>query len=246
MNKAAEYIENVQRLIGKVLESQIPAIEAASQEMARALADGRKIFLFGTGHSNILAQEMFFRAGGLVNLRPIFEEGLMLHTSASKSSGLERLDGYAKVIFDHHQLRRGDILFVFSYSGHRSITVDMAQLANEHGLTVIALTNTYRSNYVRSPHPSGRSLYEFADITIENIGSVTDASIEIEGFDRRVGPTSTVVGSMIVNAIVSRTAEILVRKGITPEVFTGNSVYETEEPEDNRFIKKYLGEIEYL
>ncbi len=246
MNKAAEYIENIQRLIKKVLETQVPSIESASQEIARAITENRRVFLFGTGHSHMLAEEMFFRAGGLVNLHPIFEDGLMLHSSASKSSGLERLSGYAQVIFDHYRLKRGDVIFIFSYSGHSSISIDMAKLANENGLTVIALTNTYRSKYVKSPHPSGRSLYEFADITIENIGSVTDASVEIEGFDRRVGPTSTAVGSVIVNAVVSRTAEILVKKGVTPEIFTGNTVYETEEPEDNKFIKKYLGEIEFL
>lgn len=246
MNKAAEYIENIQHLIQNVLETQIPSIETAAQELAKALADKRKIYLFGTGHSHMLAEEMFFRAGGLVNLHPIFEDSLMLHSSASKSSGIEKLSGYAQLIYDHYRLKRGDVLIVFSYSGHSSICIDMAQLANENGLTVIAVTNTYRSKYSKSSHSSGKSLYEFADIVIENKGSLTDSSVEIEGFDRRVGPTSTVIGTVIVNALVSRVTEILVKKGMKPEVFAGNTLIGAEEAEDVRYVKKYLGDIEFL
>ncbi len=245
MNKAAEYIENVQRLINTVLETQITSIESASRELASALTENRKVFLFGTGHSHILAEEMFFRAGGLVNLHPIFEDGLMMHSSASKSSGLEKLNGYAEIIFDHYQLQKGNVIFIFSYSGQSSICVDMAQLANKRGLTVVAITNTRRSKYVKSPHPSGKSLYEFADIVIDNLGTTTDSSIEIEGLDRRVGPTSTVVGTAIVNAIVCRTAEMIAKKGDTPEIFAGNCSNTADEL-DEHYIKKYLGEIEFL
>ena len=84
MNKAAAYIENIQRLINDVLHTQLPAIESASREIAKAMENDKKVFLFGTGHSHILAEEMFFRAGGLVRIHPVLEDALMLHTSASK------------------------------------------------------------------------------------------------------------------------------------------------------------------
>ena len=91
MNKAAAYIENVQRLINDVFHTQLPSIESASREIAKALEYERNVFLFGTGHSHILAEELFFRAGGLVRIRPVLEDALMLHTSASKSSELQQL-----------------------------------------------------------------------------------------------------------------------------------------------------------
>ena len=142
MNKAAAYIENIQKLINDVLHTQLSSIESASHEFASAIESDRKIFLFGTGHSHLLAEEMFFRAGGLVKLQPVLEDALMLHTSASKSAELQQLSGYADIIFEHYGMRKGDVLVIFSYSGQSGVCVDLARLANENGLVLIALTNT--------------------------------------------------------------------------------------------------------
>lgn len=245
MNKAAEYIKKIQTITENVLQSQLTSIESAAREVAAAQADGRKVFLFGTGHSHMLAEEMFYRAGGLVNIRPIFEEGLMLHSSASKSTGLERLSGYAEIIFDHYRIGRGDVLFIFSNSGRNGVCVDMAQLADKRGLTLIALTNMRQTMSAPSRHPSGKRLFEYADIVIDNMGCVGDASIGIEGFDRKVAPTSTVIGAMIMNAIEARAVEILVQKGIEPEVFASSNIEGGDEIND-RYLRKYLGEIDNL
>ncbi len=245
MNKAAAYVENIRKLIDDVLLTQLTSIESASRELALALEQGRRIFLFGSGHSHMLAEEMFFRAGGLVKVQPIFEESLMLHTSASKSSELQQLSGYANIIFDHYSIKKGDVLIIFSYSGQSSVCIDLAKLANERGLILIAVTNTKKAKSGLAYHPSGKNLYEFADIIIENIGSISDSSIEIEGFNTPVAPTSTVIGAMIVNAVVARTVEILIQNGIKPEVFSGgDSEYNCEI--DNRYVSKYIDEIKFL
>lgn len=245
MNKAAAYIENIQRLINEVLHTQLPAIESASREIAKALENEKKVFLFGTGHSHILAEEMFFRAGGLVKIQPVLEDALMLHTSASKSSELQQLKGYADIIFEHYRMRKGDVLVIFSYSGQSGVCIDLARLANERGLILIALTNTKRAKASGSRHVSGKCLYEFADIVIENIGDSDDASIEIEGVDVKVAATSTVIGATIMNAIVARTVEILSQRGVDPEVFAGGDSEHNCEI-DTRYVKKYMGEIEFL
>ncbi len=245
MNKAAAYIENIQRLINDVLHTQLPAIESASREIAKALEKERKVFLFGTGHSHILAEEMFFRAGGLVKIQPVLEDALMLHTSASKSSELQQLKGYADIIFEHYRMKKGDVLVIFSYSGQSGVCIDLARLANERGLILIALTNTKRAKASGSRHVSGKCLYEFADIVIENIGDSDDASIEVEGVDVKVAATSTVIGATIMNAIVARTVEIISQHGVDPEVFAGGDSEHNCEI-DNRYVKKYMGEIEFL
>ncbi len=245
MNKAAAYIENVRSLIDDILLTQITSIESASRELALALEQGRRIFLFGSGHSHMLAEEMFFRAGGLVKVQPIFEEALMLHTSASKSAELQQLSGYANIIFDHYSIKKGDVLIIFSYSGQSGVCIDMAKLAHERGLILIALTNTKKAKTGVTYRSSSKNLYEYADIIIENIGSISDSSIDIEGVNVPVAPTSTVIGSMIVNAIVARTVEILVQNGVEPEVFAGgDSEYNCEI--DNRYVRKYIDEIKFL
>ena len=245
MNKAAAYVENVRNIIDEVLLTQLDSIESASRELSLALQQGRRIFLFGTGHSHMLAEEMFFRAGGLVKVQPIFEEALMLHTSASKSAELQQLSGYANIIFDHYSMKKGDVLIVFSYSGQSGVCIDMAKLANEKGLILIAITNAKKARLGASYHSSGKNLYEYADIIIENVGSVSDASIKIDGVNVPVAPTSTVIGSMIVNAVVARTVEMLAQKGIVPEVFAGGDG-EINSEIDNKYISKYIDEIKFL
>ncbi len=63
-------------------------------------------------------------------------------------------------------------------------------------------------------------LHDLADVVIDNGGSVGDAVVRIDGLPTAVGPTSTVVGAAIVNALVAETVERLVRAGFTPDVFT--------------------------
>ncbi|MBB6283948.1 putative phosphosugar-binding protein [Geobacillus subterraneus] len=46
--------------------------------MSEAVQNGGIIQLFGCGHSHILTEEVFYRAGGLVPVKPIFVEPLML------------------------------------------------------------------------------------------------------------------------------------------------------------------------
>ena len=46
----------------------------------------------------------------------------------------------------------------------------------------------------------------------------------IEGLASRVGPTSTVIGAAILNAIVAEAVERLVRHGFVPEVYVSANV----------------------
>ena len=76
---------------------------------------------------------------------------------------------------------------------------------------------------VTSRHPSGKKLYEFASILLDNHGDMGDASVELEGFPQKVASTSTVVGAALLNAVVARACEIILEAGQTPPVFmSGN------------------------
>ena len=67
MNSAQRYMNEIKRLIEAVETTQNENIEKAATLIADALASGGYIFTFGTGHSHILAEEIFYRAGGLVS-----------------------------------------------------------------------------------------------------------------------------------------------------------------------------------
>ena len=69
-------------LLSQVETTGWPSLEAAAALIADTMAAGGTIHVFGSGHSHILAEELYYRAGGFARVRPILFEGLMLHASA--------------------------------------------------------------------------------------------------------------------------------------------------------------------
>lgn len=245
MKKTLKYLKNMQKILADITEKQLDAIDATARAFATALENDRSIFLFGTGHSHMLAEEIFYRAGGLVKIQPVFETPLMLHESASKSTEMERIEGYADKIFADYKMKKDDVIVIISNSGRNGVCVDMAQLAKAEGLVVIALTNLNHSRSMSSRHPSGKKLYEFADIVLDNMGCVGDASVYFDEINRSVAPTSTSAGAAILNAAVTGTVEIMLADGVTPEVFSSSNVDGGDEI-NNAFIEKYKNIIRSL
>ncbi|PDQ35892.1 MAG: SIS domain-containing protein [Candidatus Lumbricidophila eiseniae] len=218
-----QYLAHVSHLIDRVATEEWEAIAAAARLIADALLAGRDIHALGSGHSHMLAEEMFYRAGGLVDVRPILFEGLMLHADAPMSTCLERLPGLAEILLERHGLRSGDVLLVFSNSGRNPITVEAAETAKRHGVSVIAITSRRHSESTAARGGTHR-LFEVADVVIDNGGEPGDAAIHIPGFDQAVAPTSTAVGAAIVNAIVAEAVALVVDAGVTPRVFVSNNI----------------------
>lgn len=242
MSKASEYIENIQSIISELCETQLGKIDECARLFADTLKSSHNIFFFGTGHSTLLTQEVFYRAGGLVNVRPILETSLLLNESAHKSTMVERLEGYAEILFERYELKKDDVIVVISNSGRNGVPVDMALLCKEKGVKVVALTNIKHTLSGISRHKSGKRLFELADIVLDNMGCVGDASVYFCELGRNAAPTSTVIGALLLNAITARTVEFLSDDGITAEVWSSSNIDGGDEINDG-FIKKYKGDI---
>lgn len=245
MSKYIEYIENVQRIIEKVRNNGSENIMKTAAVFKNALKNQNKIFLFGTGHSHMLAEELFYRAGGLVQIRPVLCEPLMLHESASESTVIERKEGLAESLFDEYGMSKGDAIVIISNSGRNGVIVDMALICKEKGLTVIALTNMEHTMSGVSRHKSGKRLCELADIVLDNFGCVGDACIEVSGVDGKICPTSTVIGSLILNCVVARCVELCTEEGFIPEHFASANIDGGDEI-NNKLLEKYKKEIKHL
>lgn len=245
MEKPLEYLDNIIKVLEEIKVSELSQIEKCAEVFATALENGNNIFLFGTGHSHMLAEELFYRAGGLVNIHPILETALMLHESASKSTEIERLEGYADIIFDSYSVKKGDVVVIISNSGRNGVCVDMALTAKKNGVTVIALTNLRHSGAGESRHKSGKRLFELADLVLDNMGCVGDACVEFPELNRKAAPTSTSAGAAILNAVTAGCIEKMLTDGYTPEVFSSSNVDGGDEI--NRvFIEKYKNSIKSL
>ena len=88
-----EYLSKVRALLDFVENTQLTSIEQVASVCADALEQGHMLYFFGTGHSHMIAEEPFYRAGGLAAVSPILKNFLMLHEGAAVSSTYERLTG---------------------------------------------------------------------------------------------------------------------------------------------------------
>lgn len=241
------YIDKINSLIQKVSVSQERNIEEAAKAIAEAISEGKMVYTFGTGHSHILAEEIFYRAGGLVRVYPILEDAIMLHTGAFRSSCLERLPGYAGILIDQYtDISHGDIMILFSNSGRNTVTVEMAQEAAKRGMLTICITSLLHSACTKSRHPDGLKLCDICDIVIDNCGEPGDACLQITE-DIKCGPTSTVIGAMILQATICRAVELLTEdsSGDCPEIFFSSNVDGGDEF-NTIYYQKYKGKIRIL
>ena len=218
------YLEIAGDLVARLLDAEWANIRAAAELVADTLAAGGVVHAFGSGHSHMLAEELYYRAGGLVHVRPILFEGLMLHASAPLSTALERMPGLAAALLEDHPIAAGDVLIVASNSGSNAVTSELAALARGAGARVIALTSLTHATSTAARATTAPRLHEVADVVIDNGGCVGDAAVKIAGLGGRVAPTSTVVGAAIVNAIEAEAVGILVARGATPAVFASSNV----------------------
>lgn len=245
MKKYIEYIENVKNIIEKIETAGAESIEKTAKIIADTLINGSRIYLFGTGHSHMLAEELFYRAGGLVNIQPVLVESLMLHISASESTVAERKEGMAEEIFREYSMSADDTVIIISNSGRNGVIVDMALLCKKEGLNVIALTNLEHTYSGESRHKSGKRLCEIADVVLDNGGCVGDACIEVDSIEGKICPTSTVCGAMILNAVIAEAVDICAKKGFNPDHFASSNIDGGDEI-NNKFVEKYKNELKHL
>ncbi|MET0771481.1 MAG: SIS domain-containing protein [Candidatus Limnocylindrales bacterium] len=218
------YLAIANELVARLAGEEWPRIAAAAGLLTDAIAAGRTVHAFGSGHSHMLAEELFYRAGGLVRVRPILFEGLMLHGSPTLGTTLERMPGLAAALFADHPMDAGDVLIVASNSGSNAVSTELATLARDHGVRTIGITSLRHATSASARVSDGPRLHELVDVAIDNGGAVGDAAVAIEGLTTRVGPTSTVVGAAILDALVAEVVERLVARGIAPEVYASSNV----------------------
>ncbi|MCP4386344.1 MAG: SIS domain-containing protein [Hyphomicrobiales bacterium] len=213
------YRNRVVGLFDEILETQASALDAARDAVMAALAADRLIHAGGSGHSHLLAEEVFYRAGGIAAAQALLDPDLMLHKSAQRSTLLEREEGRAARILANYGVSAGDVVFIASNSGRNAYPIELALGAREIGATTIALTSTRHAQRVSSRHSSGKLLYEVADIVIDSCGPYGDTSLPISGRSIAMGPTSTLTGVFVLNAILAEAVAELAKRGIEPDVY---------------------------
>lgn len=239
-----DYFKQVNNVLENVQTTQQKAIETAAKVIADSWKQDGMLYVFGCGHSHIIGEDLFYRAGGTASICAMLDSDLMLHGGAVKSSHYEKMTGLAAPIFQRYQITKRDVLMVVSTSGINSVPIEIAMCAKEQGIPVIAIVSmAYKDNVSR--HPSGKKLCEVADIVIDNGVCHGDAAVQLPGTDIYAGPISTISSCYIAQAIVIQADEELLQAGITPPVYVSGNIPGGME-QNMELINRFFPRIKHL
>lgn len=235
------YTETVLDLFAKIDELERENILKAAQVFADAIMNNKIIHTFGTGHSHMIGIELFARAGGLANVNAILDPDVISSNGARRSSELERLPGLAQIILDHYTIANDDVMVVISNSGRNSVPIEVAKIAKDRGMYVIALTNMIQSQAAVSRHPSGKKMYEYADLILDTHAPSGDAALTVGAV--ATGPVSSLTSMLILNNIVYEALKIVEAKGGEMPVFQSQNV---DGFDNDALYAKYEGRVKHF
>ena len=216
MELMKRYQQAVEELLEKVRNTQTENIVKAGNLIANSVATGGKIILSGICHS--IENDLIYRGGGPIFYKH-YEENVHRNT-----------------------LKKGDVLVVSSVSGRTKPVVDLAWEMVEKGVNVIAFTSMEYAVQVDAVHESGKKLYEFATLTLDNCAPAAEAMLEVEGIEARFAAASGIASDYIMWNVTSVAVEKLLEMGITPGIlksanFPGGNDYNKTVIEPN--FEKY-------
>ena len=235
-----KYLNFVTSILSEIVENQEDKLREISELIAKKIVSGGKFYVMGTGHSHMVGEEFYARAGGLGCVNMIAPLEFTLSEHPTKSTAIERISAYADVVFTQYKITKDDVIMICSNSGRNGLPIEVAKRCGDIGATVIALTNLKHSSAVTSRHESGKRLFEIADYVIDNCGVKGDAYIDLDGVKGKMGASSTVAGTFIAQVMGIMIAEELVKLNFEPPVFVSSNL-DVGDRWNEGIMKKYYG-----
>ena len=245
-----EYYGEALKMLRLIYQTQEERIQAAATELAKRIRDGKMVFVLGSGgHSNMGAEEMFYRAGGLQPINAMLDPSITLTHGGRRSICMERTPNIARSLLDYYGVRKDDVIIIVNVNGINAMTIESAMESKARGATVIGVTSVEFANSVpagvSARHSSNKNLHEVADIVLNLHVPVGDALLNVPGVPVEVGPSSTLAVALCLNMLVVTTIEVLLEWGITPPVWMSANIPGGDEFNKD-FIDKYSGIIKHL
>lgn len=236
-----KYLNETIGILNKIKETQAEKIDTAAKEVARVIENNGLVYIFGCGHSHLIALDCFYRAGGLANVSAMLDTDLMLHNGAAKSSKMEKMSGIAESVLERYCLTENDLLIIVSTSGKNAVPVEMAKAASKKGIKNISVVS---SAYFGDKEKE-EMLYSCSDMYIDNCVPHGDAVIDIDGCETKMGSLSTAASSFILQSVLMEGAEIAAKNGAKVPVYMSGNIDGGAEF-NKKLINDYLPRIKHL
>jgi uncharacterized phosphosugar-binding protein len=226
------------------------ALDRAAEKIADHVALDRILHVYGPGgHSNLASQEIFFRAGGLMHVEAILDEGTLLSNGALRSMAIERTPGYGRIVIADRRLGPENLLLLVNAYGINAALIDAALEAKRRGCFTIGVSSR-RHAASTSPehparHPTKQNLHDVVDLAIDTKVPIGDAVMTVPGFDMGVASISTYANAFALNCLVIRVVARLVERGIEPPVWKSGNAPGGDEA-NARFLARFQGRIRGL
>ena len=218
-NLSQNYLSKINKILDKILKEEEKKITICSKLISDSYKKGGQLYIFGTGHSRLLGEEAFHRAGGFAAACPIRDDNLSFKKGAEKATSLERTPNIAIKALNKYKITNKDILMIVSNSGVNHAPVEAAIFAKNKKIKTIAITSIKFSKQAPLSKLNKR-LFQIVDVFIDNKIPPGDAIININKFS--VGPASTITGSFILNSILIEVASSLKTEKIFPFYISSN------------------------
>jgi len=224
---SAAFLAAVREQLAHIESTQGPAIEKAAELVASSLRVDGVLQVFGTGHSEALAMELSGRAGGLIPTNKLALRDIVLlggePAERLADPKAERDPDLARRVWDLAPIGPADVLVIASQSGGNGSTVEMASIARAAGHPVIAITSLAHSSAITSRHPSGKRLFELADVVIDNGAPYGDAVLNLPG-GGKVCAVSSIGNAVIAQLLVAEVTARLIAADVEPPIYLSANI----------------------
>ena len=212
------YQARVDQLFSEIKSTQRENIITAGKMIADTIEAGGNIYLNDICHS--IEMDLYNRGGGPLFYRVLhWKLDVMSDARTRDRSDLDLdMEGLGAYVLKASSIRPGDVLFVGSVSGRTKHVVDLAYEAKKMGVKVIAMSSMSYAKSVDPVHSSGKKLYEFVDLTLDNCAPAAEAMLEVEGIEARFAAASGLASSFILWSVTAVVLEELQKRGKTPHL----------------------------
>jgi uncharacterized phosphosugar-binding protein len=240
---AKKYYESISGVLETIHTRESGHLEAAGEMFAQAIAAGKRVYIFGSGHSVIPVMDIFPRYGSFVGFYPLYDPRLMWHNvvgpgGARELLWLERREGYIEQFLQSYSFEPGDCILIFSHGGLNAAGIEAALYARARGVQVVTVSSHANRDISEAGHSSGKQLPDLGDVAIDNCVAPEDSQVDV-GRREKVAAGSTMAAVFIAMALVAETGARLVARGFEPHTFVSPNVAGVEKDHNFRVFDRY-------